>query len=314
MKDSEKNLAESIRHRLRNRFKESGEDISFGLQRYASERFLYRLGESSHRDRFILKGAALYAIWGSSVYRPTRDLDFSGYGSSEISDIIEVFRDLCAMPDTGDGLSFDRDSLSAEPIRDEAEYHGLRVRFRALLGESKIFMQVDIGFGNAVEPAPVEIQYITLLDHPAPRIRAYPLEAVIAEKLHAMVVLGERNSRFKDFYDLYVFTRQFSFKGEGLSRAIAATFNRRGTAIDAALPPALTPRFFAAAARAEQWRAYLNRNSLPGAPADFIAVGELLQAFLVPLWRALGDSREFSDFWPPLGPWTISKASEDPNP
>ena len=313
MKDSEKNLAESIRHRLRNRFKKSGEDISFGLQRYASERFLYRLGESSHRDRFILKGAALYAIWGSSVYRPTRDLDFTGYGSSEISDIIEVFRDLCAMPDAGDGIYFDRDSISAEPIHDESEYHGLRVRFRALLGESKILMQADIGFGNAVEPAPVEIQYLTLLDHPAPRIRAYPLEAVIAEKLHAMVVLGERSSRFKDFYDLYVFTRQFPFKGEDLSRAIDATFNRRGTAIDAALPAALSPRFFADDARAEQWRAYLNRNSLPGAPADFTALGESLQAFLVPLWQALGDSRKFSDFWTPLGPWTTSKASEDPN-
>jgi hypothetical protein len=271
------------------------------------------LGESSHRDRFILKGAALYAIWGSSVYRPTRDLDFSGYGSSEISDIIEVFRDLCAMPDAGDGLSFDRDSVSAEPIRDEAEYHGLRVRFRALLGESKILMQVDIGFGNAVEPAPVEIQYITLLDHPAPRIRAYPLEAVIAEKLHIMVVLGERNSRFKDFYDLYVFTRRFSFQGEGLSRAISATFNRRRTAIDTAFPTALTPRFFADDARAEQWRAYLNRNSLPGAPADFTAVGELLRAFLVPLWQSLGDRSKLTGIWPPLGPWTISKASEDPN-
>jgi len=313
MKDSDKNLAESIRHRLRNRFKESGEDISFGLQRYASERFLYRLGESSHRDRFILKGAALYAIWGSSVYRPTRDLDFTGYGSSEISDIIDVFRDLCAMPGAGDGLSFDRDSVSAEPIHDEAEYHGLRVRFRARLGESKILMQVDIGFGNAVEPVPVEIRYITLLDHPAPRIRAYPLEAVIAEKLHAMVVLGERNSRFKDFYDLYVFARQFSFKGEALSRAIAATFNRRGTTIDDALPAALSPRFFSDAARAEQWRAYLSRNSLPGAPADFIAVGELVQAFLVSLWRAPGDSRKFSDFWPPLGPWTALNASEDSN-
>jgi len=313
MKDSDRNLAESIRHRLRNRFKESGEDISFGLQRYASERFLYRLGESSHRDRFILKGAALYAIWGSSVYRPTRDLDFTGYGSSEISDIIDVFRDLCAMPDAGDGLSFDRDSVSAEPIHDEAEYHGLRVRFRASLGESKILMQVDIGFGNAVEPAPVEIRYITLLDHPAPRIRTYPLEAVIAEKLHAMVVLGERNSRFKDFYDLYVFARQFSFKGEALSRAIAATFNRRGTTIDDALPAALSPRFFSDDARAKQWRAYLSRNSLPGAPADFIAAGELLQAFLVPLWRAPGDSRKFSDFWPPLGPWTTSNTSEDSN-
>jgi predicted nucleotidyltransferase component of viral defense system len=313
MKDSEKNLAESIRHRLRNRFKESGEDISFGLHRYARERFLYRLGESPYRDRFILKGAALYAIWGSSTYRPTRDLDLTGYGSSEISDVIKVVRDLCAMPCEEDGLYFDRDSVSAEPIRDEVEYHGLRVRFRALLGESKIPMQVDIGFGNAVEPAPIEVEYPSLLDHPKPRIRAYPLEAVIAEKLHAMVVLGERSSRFKDFYDLYVFAQQFPFKGEDLSRAIAATFNRRGTTIDAALPAALTPRFYTYEARAEQWRAYLTRGSLPGAPADFTAVGELLQAFLVPLWRALGNRLEFSDFWPPSGPWRASELGGEQN-
>jgi hypothetical protein len=201
-----------------------------------------------------------------------------------------------AMPDTGDGLSFDRDSVFVEPIRNEAEYHGL-------LGESKIAMQVDIGFGNAVEPAPEEIQYVTLLDHPAPKIRAYPIEAVIAEKLHAMIVLGERNSRFKDFYDLYVFTRQFPFKGEDLARAIVATFNRRGTVIDSAFPAALTPRFFAADTRAEQWRAYLTRNSLRGTPADFIAVGELLQAFLVPLWRACADGRPFYETWPASGPW-----------
>jgi type I restriction enzyme S subunit len=167
-------------------------------------------------------------------------------------------------------------------------------------------MQVDIGFGNAIEPPPTETDYPSLLDLPLPRIRAYPQEAVIAEKLHAMVVLGERNTRYKDFYDLYAFARQFSFDGERLTTAIATTFERRRTTVELALPAALAPRFYADGERAARWRTYLASRSLPGAPADWAAVGELLQAFLAEPWRAIADGREFSDRWSPGGPWAFS--------
>lgn len=146
--------------------------------------------------------------------------------------LLQLFREVCGVSVEDDGLTFEDDTLTAEPIRDDAEYDGLRVRFRALLGNARIPMQIDIGFGNAIEPPATEVEYPTLLDAPAPHIRAYPQEAVIAEKLHTMVIRDELNSRYKDFYDLYVLARQFRFDGAKLSRSIGATFERRRTIIE----------------------------------------------------------------------------------
>jgi hypothetical protein len=288
--------------------RQRGEDVQFGLQRYATERFLYRLGVSPHRERFVLKGAALFALWGGSLYRPTRDLDFTGYGSADEQDVLAALRDVCLEPSATDELVFNPDTLSAEEIRDESEYHGLRIRLAANLGTSRIPVQIDIGFGNAIEPTPQESDYPTLLDDPPPRIRTYPPEAVIAEKLHAMVVLGERNSRYKDFYDIHVLARQFRFDSKILVAAITATFERRRTPIDAALPLALTPRFYSDEGRSQQWRTYVTRNSLPGAPTDFTAAGEALQNFIGPIWRALSTSEQTisTSTWTPGGPWKRS--------
>ena len=297
------NVAASVRDRLLNRSRQTGEDFQFLLQRYAAERFLYRLGQSAHRDRFVLKGAMLFALWGGSVYRPTRDLDFTGYGNSDADDVIATFKDVCAVAVPDDGLAFDAATVTAEPIRDEAEYGGLRVRLRAMLGNARIEMQIDIGFGNAIEPGAHDVQYPTLLDAPAPNIRAYPHEAVVAEKLHTLVVLGERNSRIKDLYDLTTLAAQFPFDGSKLTKAIAATFERRKTKIEPVQPAGLTPRFFADEARATQWRAYLDRNNLPGAPRDFAQAGERTQAFLGPIWSALVAGGTFAGTWQPGGPW-----------
>ena len=306
-----RNLVVSIRQRLLNGARERGEDPQFILQRYAAERFLYRLGESPHRELFVLKGAMLFALWGGSVYRPTRDLDFTGYGSDKIEAVLDRIRDICTVVALDDGMTFDAATLRAEPIREEVEYGGLRIVFEARLGSAKVRMQLDIGFGNAIEPRATDTDYPTLLDAPAPNIRAYPHEAVVAEKLHAMVVLAERNSRYKDFYDLYVLARQFPFDGAALARSIAATFARRRTTVGAALPAALASRFYADDGRAAQWRAYLARNSLPGAPADFGRVGEVLQAFLGPVWSALAARDAFTDSWPPGGLWLPRSRTEE---
>lgn len=301
-----RDVAASIRGRLLARSRETGEDFQFLLQRYAAERFLYRLGESPHRGSYVLKGAMLFALWGGSLYRATRDLDFTGYGSSDTDAVIAAVREICALPVADDGLAFDAATIAAEPIRETAEYDGLRVRLSATLAGASIPMQIDIGFGNAIEPPATEADYPTLLDTPAPRIRAYPHEAVIAEKFHAMTVLGEINSRYKDFYDIYVLASQFGFDGERVARAIAATFDRRRTPIGATLPVALTPRFYADDPRAEQWRAYLTRNGLPATPADFSSVGEMLQTFLLPPWQALSSGDPFSETWSPMGPWSVA--------
>jgi len=307
MSESSENRAESVRQRLRNLLRKRGEDMRFGLERYAIERFLYRLGLSVHRERFVLKGATLFALWGGPIYRPTRDLDFTGYGSAEQENVLTALRDICITSTTEDQLVFHPDTLAAEPIRDDSEYHGLRIRLDASLATSRIPIRIDIGFGNAIEPPPQEAEYPTLLDDPPPHIRAYPPEAVVAEKLHTMVVLGERNSRYKDFYDLHVLAQQFHFDREQLSRAIAATFERRRTPIDTALPAALAPRFYSDGARAQQWRTYITRNSLPGASTDFAAIGEALRIFLGPVWSALVTTDDLmASTWLPGGPWEVS--------
>ena len=294
--------AESIRQRLRNELKARGQDATLGLPRYAVERLLYRLGRSRHRERFVLKGATLFAIWGTA-YRPTRDVDFTGYGSSDPKDVIAAFREICNSPDDVDQLVFDTQAITAEPIRDGSEYHGLRIRIRARLGESDIPVQVDVGFGNAIVPGPAEQEYRTMLGDPSPRILAYPPESVVAEKLHAMVILGERNSRYKDFYDLFAMAGAFTFERTTLVQAVRATFDRRSTPVESALPAALAAPFYASGSRASQWRAYVDRNQLPDAPADFARIGDRLTAFLQPIWGDLGVGTATAGDWQSGGPW-----------
>ena len=297
-----KGPAESIRHRLRNALRAGGEDVTLGLQRYAVERFLYRLGRSRHRERFVLKGATLFAIWGTA-YRPTRDIDFTGYGSAEPADVINAFREICGTEDAVDTLAFDTEGITAEPIRDGSEYAGLRLRIRAKLGGSEIPIQVDVGFGNAIVPGPEEKEFRTLLGDPPPRILTYPPESVVAEKLNAMVTLGERNSRFKDFYDIHTMAAAFTFERGTLAAAARATFERRATPVPADLPVALTAAFYASEARLAQWRVYVNRNGLTGAPGDFPQVGELIASFLQPIWSDMQVTETRSGSWSPGGPW-----------
>jgi hypothetical protein len=234
--------AESIRRRLSNRLRARGEDVGLGLQRYAIERFLYRLGRSRHREQFVLKGATLFAMWGTA-YRPTRDIDFTGYGSPDPQDVIKAVREICDTPDDVEQIVFDTDTITAEPIRDGSEYDGLRLRIRTRLGKSEIPIQMDVGFGNAIVPGPQETEYRTILGDPPPRILSYPAESVVAEKMNAMVVLGEPNSRYKDFYDVHALARAFSFDRSTLARAVIATFDRRATPVTPDIPVALTAAF-----------------------------------------------------------------------
>ena len=272
-----RNVGASVRARLMNRSRETSEDFQFLLERYARERFLYRLGESQHRERYVLKGATLLVLWGEAVYRPTHDLDFADYGSPLADDVRSAIGDICETRVDDDGVFFDSGDIKVKPIRAHEEDVGFRVLFWAKISSARIRMQIDIGFGNAIQP-PIDAHYPTLLDAARPRIRVYPREAVVAEKLHAMVVLGERNSRYKDFYDLHSLSQRCVLsRAISLVRAIGATFEKRRTAtIFQNLPVALTPRFYDDANRAEQWRIYLERNELPGTSSDFGTVGELV--------------------------------------
>jgi nucleotidyltransferase AbiEii toxin of type IV toxin-antitoxin system len=297
------NFAASVRARLLAVTKQRKGEFQFTLQRYAAERFLYRLGVSRHRDRFVLKGAMLFMLWDETRFRPTKDLDLAGYWANDATSLEAAFLEICSIPYPHDGLEFALDTLDIMPIRDAAEYHGFRVTLDVRLAAAVIPFQVDIGFGDVIVPGPVEVVYPVLLDADPPRIRAYPREASIAEKLHAMVSLADANSRLKDFFDIYALSSRFDFAGEALAAAISATFSNRSTTKFEPWPVALTPAFYADAPRSNQWRRFLTRLKLTDAPVDFGPVGERIITFLSAPSRAVVDGNVFPSVWPPGGPW-----------
>jgi hypothetical protein len=296
------NVPASVHQRLLNVTKLRGGDFNLTLQRYAAERLLYRLGASRFRDRFVLKGAMLFVLWHGFQARPTRDVDLAGYWDNDSASLLEVFREVCEVPSPNDGLAFRFDSIAVEPIRDASEYHGFRLRIPIELGQARISLQVDVGFGDAIFPAAAEVAYPVLLDGDAPHVRAYPAEAVIAEKLHAMVVLGEVNSRFKDFLDIDVLARNTAFQGATLAAAIHATFARRGTTVPAS-PPALTPPFYGDGERANGWARYLKRFRIAPDVGDFRQVGARVVPFLAPPVQAISSGLAFDSSWTPGGLW-----------
>lgn len=256
-----KNLAASVRQRLLNVAKQRGDEFGLILARYALERLLYRLSVSPHGERFLLKGALLFVMWGVDDHRPTRDADLLGFGDNDPAAIAAMFREICALP-SEDGIEFDLNSIAAASIAEEKVYAGVRVTMRAELAGARIPVQVDIGFGDAVTPEPEPVDYPVLLDALAPRLRAYPAATVVAEKFHAMTVLGLGNTRMKDFHDLRVISERFAIETELLARAIAATFERRKTPLPEGFVVALGVEFAADKAKQAQWAAFLRRNRL----------------------------------------------------
>jgi predicted nucleotidyltransferase component of viral defense system len=299
---SGKNVAHSVRTRLLDRSRKSGEDYQLLLNRYAIERLLYRLARSDHGKAFVLKGAMLFALWTGEMHRPTRDLDLLGFGDPSQERLRDVFRSLCAVPVDDDGLIFDADSVTVEPIREDQEYGGQRAKFIVRLGQAKISLQVDVGFGDAITPAAEEVEYPTLLGMDPPRLRAYPKETVVAEKVEAMVKLGLANSRMKDFYDVLVMSRTFEFDGAKLRSAISATFARRGTELPTEMPLALTTEFAADDQKRKQWDAFKKRSGLEGRMGELSAVTRELTEFFTPV-LALARENGFMASWIPGRKW-----------
>ena len=297
------NVGASVRARLLNRSRDTGEDFQALLRRYAAERFLYRLGQSRHRGRYVLKGGMLLALWGETIYRPTRDLDFSGEGESSGTAIASTVAEICAVQVRDDGIAFDTSNLTVEPIHEEGAYQSHRARFEATIAKARVRMQIDFGFGDRVYPRPTEVDFPVLLEAPRPRIRVYSREAVVAEKVHAMVVNGDRNSRYKDFYDIFTLARHFPFEGPLLTTAVRTTFERRGTSFAQTTPIALTPEFYRDPARVNLWQGYVSRTMLRDPPSHFADAGETVLSFLRQPWDALALGSEFIANWPEGGPW-----------
>jgi len=298
-----KNGAASVRQRLLNRARESGRPFNELLQYFAMERFLFRLSRSPHAERFVLKGALMLSAWGVSLTRSTKDIDFLGRVDNDVDNIVALMKDVSRQEVEPDGLDFDPASVTGEQIADEAEYGGVRVRFRGQLGTARVSMQIDVGFGDAVVPGPVTSEYPTILDLPAPMIRGYTRESVIAEKFHTMALRGLLNSRIRDFVAVWALSRQFDFEGPVLARATRETFERRKLDI-VSRPAALSREFASDAARAVQWRGVLRKNRLQGVPGELAEVIEAINGFLGPVAEALSEGREFTDRWIGPEPWS----------
>lgn len=298
-----KNVAASIRARLLKLSRDTGRDFQLVLTNYALERLLYRLSVSKHKKRFILKGALLFTVWLDDPFRPTRDLDLLGTGDAEANAVSTIFREILSQDIADDGLVFDIKGLRATSIRDAARYGGMRVETVATLDGARAPVRIDIGYGDAVTPQATEVDYPTLLDGPAPHLRAYPRETVVAEKLEAITSLGLTNSRMKDFYDLCMLARHFDFDGPTLSDAIAATFKRRGTAIPADLPDGLTDAFFGRREVQAQWRAFRNRDRLSADIENFDQCIAEIRQFVGPVLEDIRSATLSAGSWPAGGPW-----------
>lgn len=296
-------VAASVRQRLLDQARSKRVDFNLLLTRYGLERFLYRLGRSEYRERFVLKGAMLFPLWGVVSYRSTRDVDLLGYGESEIEALVTVFRTICQTEVADDGITFDSTSVQAEDIRDQMEYGGTRLKLNADLAGARIHLQVDIGFGDVITPAADSAEYPVLLDHPAPSLRVYPRETVVAEKFQAMVYLGIANSRMKDFHDLWVLGSQFDFDGKTLATALARTFERRNTPLPVALPLALTPEFFADVQKVRQWKVFLNRAGLT-VEVELAGVAAFIAGFVMPLIETTRVGGNYTGRWLAGGPWS----------
>lgn len=297
-----KNLPASIHSRLLNKARAEGRPFNELLQYFAMERFLYRLSKSKHADKFILKGALMVISWAASPSRPTSDIDLLGMTRNEPTNIASIVRDICTVEVVPDGIVFDVQSVQMDAIADVAGYSGVRVRLQARLGTARVHLQLDIGFGDPIVPGPKAFDYPVLLDLPAPRLKGYSRESIVAEKLESIVRFGMLNSRLKDFYDIWLMADRFDFDGEELCAAIRATFSNRNRDVDTGAV-SLIEDYAGDKTRAPQWAAFCKKNRITPAPPDLGETARSIVRFVDPLINTISSDEHFSGQWPAGGPW-----------
>ncbi len=304
MTDSNRHDSEwVVRNQLVRLANASSKDVQSTMIHYANERFLYRVGVSTYANRLILKGANLFRLWTSAEIRPTRDLDFLGFGEMTLEDAESIVKNLCALDIPGDGIRFREDTVNSSFIRHESGYGGIRVKLIAQIAKARLPMQIDIGFGDVVTPPALTVEYPTLLDMPAPKIRAYPPETAVAEKFQILVDFGIVNSRMKDLFDLWVISETISFNGQNLANAIRKTFKTRNTLIPTGIPLALTLEFADDSLKRAQWQGFLRKIEDGSAPDSLEQVQQQLRLFMLPPVRSIVANEDFDSVWEPGEGW-----------
>lgn len=297
------NVAQSVHQRLLTRAKKEERPFNELLQHYAIERFLYRLGCSSHTDKLLLKGALLLRVWQIPRARPTMDIDVLGRAAGAPEAIAEILRECMVLDVEDDGMQYDPDSITIEAITLDADYQGWRIRFKGSLGNARVVMQVDVGVGDAVYPKPIWIDYPVLLDQSAPHLLAYTPETAIAEKYQAMVELDKANSRMKDFHDIWTLSHNLDFDGRKLAEAIRRTFEQRKTELPQSAPTAFTSSFYDDKTKQTQWEAFLRKGLRTSQTPTLIVVVNAIHDFLMPVTEALKRGDSFALQWEKGGPW-----------
>lgn len=292
MKELE-NISESVKARLKNKAVQMNTTYNELLQLYVNERFLYRLSKSKHRDKMILKGALVFWVWDESRYRPTRDIDFLGNMGNRVPLVKKIIREICEQPVEEDGVIFDNQSINSSKITEGANYSGARIKLIADIGGAKVPLQLDIGFGDVVTPNPKILTYPILLDAPPPKIRVYPVETVIAEKVHSIWKLGLPNSRMKDYHDLLTIAENYELDGKVLQKAIQKTFAARNTILKGDTPDGLSTQFVEM--KQSLWETYLNKNDLSN--LRFGKVVQLIESFVMPIVLASAEGNRFTKQW-----------------
>jgi predicted nucleotidyltransferase component of viral defense system len=297
------NPVASVLARLRTIAEKDGLSFNDILQSYVIERFLARLARSAHADTVLLKGALMLRVWGVPRARPTMDIDLLQRGNAEEATLVALVRDCAAMVDKSDGVTFDATTIVAEPIRDGTSYVGTRIRLVARLDNVRQNVQIDFGVGDAVHPQPATIKYPVLLAQEPLQLRAYSVETAIAEKFQAMVELDFRNSRMKDFYDIWLLSQALEFEGAVLGQAIRKTFERRQTPLPSSTPTALGKEFSDDPDHTRQWVAFVRRIGQNELASAFAQIISKLAEFLLPISQASMSGNERLMRWPPKGPW-----------
>ena len=296
----QKDITASIRQLLLNRAKSDLRPFNELLQYYAMERFLYRLSKSTYAKKFILKGALMLRVWQAAEYRSTMDIDMLGKVSNDQQSIKHQIQQILTVEVNPDGLVFDAESIQTQQITEDADYQGVRVRFKGSLGSARINMQIDIGFGDIVYPKAERSELPTMLGNPAPRLLCYSRESAIAEKFEAMVKLGILNSRMKDFYDIWMLARQFNFDGSLLAEAINLTFKQRDTVLTEVIV-AFQERFVIE--KQVQWSAFCKRLTQEHVPIEFSEAVLLIQRFLYPIVNSSCAGKPFTSQWVAADKW-----------
>lgn len=299
-----KNTEATVRSQLQNRAKNAGRIFMEVLQYYTIERFLYRLSISQYSNLFILKGALMFQVLQVQDRRTTLDIDFLAYFKNEVESLEKVIKGICRINiKKEDGLIFDADSVVGERIKEGAEYEGVRIKFKGFLGKSRIPMQIDIGFGDVISPKPQVIEYPTILDFPKPKLKGYSLESIVAEKFESMIKLGAINSRMKDFYDIWIISRQFDFKGERLRKALKRTFIQRNSELPKSSKLFAEEFYNEESDRQVMWKSFLTKNQINSAPEKLALVVKKINDFLTSPVKSILNNKEFDYHWNSPGPW-----------